>query len=221
VRRSPVEREAMTGDYDDKSGTAHPTKERILQAAAEVFAKRGFEGASTREIAAKAQVNISSLHYHWASKDALYIAIVARVLDSLRERVRQSFIADAEGFDAGQLIERALGGVFDFFADNPRAARLLLRRIVDFGGPAGAESKDALGPSWRLFRDWTRDFTHGVLTDEDMNFLILAVQSLLLMTTLESPYVSALRGGGLEKPEVRAALRRRLLGLVERMVVVQ
>jgi len=54
-----------------------------------------------------------------------------------------------------------------------------------------------------------------------MNFLILAVQSLLLMTTLESPYVSALRGGGLEKPEVRAALRRRLLGLVERMVVVQ
>ena len=123
MRRSPVEREAMTGDDDDKSGTAHPTKERILQAAAEVFAERGFEGASTREIAAKAQVNISSLHYHWASKDALYIAIVARVLDSLRERVRQSFIADAEGFDARQLIERALGGVFDFFADNPRAAR--------------------------------------------------------------------------------------------------
>ena len=79
MRRSPVEREAMTGDDDDKSGTAHPTKERILQAAAEVFAERGFEGASTREIAAKAQVNISSLHYHWASKDALYIAIVARV----------------------------------------------------------------------------------------------------------------------------------------------
>ena len=99
--------------------------------------------------------------------------------------------------------------------------RLPPRRIVDFGGPAGAESKDALGPSWRLFRDWTRDFTHGVLTDEDMNFLILAVQSLLLMTTLDSPYVSALRGGGLEKPQVRAALRRRLRGLVERMVVVQ
>ena len=206
-------------DKGPQGGGPHPTKERILEAAEEVFAERGFEGASTREIAAKAQVNISSLHYHWASKDALYIAIVARVLDSLRERVRQSFVADGEGLDAHQLIERAMGGVFDFFADNPHAARILMRRIVDFTGPAGAEAKDALGPSWRVFHDWARDFTHGVISDAYLNFVILAVQSVLLVTTLDSPYVSALRGGDLSDPEVRAAVRTRLLALAERMVV--
>lgn len=206
-------------DKGPQGGGPHPTKERILEAAEEVFAERGFEGASTREIAAKAQVNISSLHYHWASKDALYIAIVARVLDSLRERVRQSFVADGEGLDAHQLIERAMGGVFDFFADNPHAARILLRRIVDFTGPAGAEAKDALGPSWRVFHDWARDFTHGVISDADLNFVILAVQSVLLVTTLDSPYVSALRGGELSNPEVRAAVRTRVLAVFERMIV--
>ena len=40
------------------------TKARILSAAEDVFAARGFTGASTREIAARAGVNISSLHYH-------------------------------------------------------------------------------------------------------------------------------------------------------------
>ena len=39
------------------------------------------------------------------------------------------------------------------------------------------------------------------------------------VTTLDSPYVSALRGGELSDPEVRAAMRSRLLALAERMVV--
>jgi AcrR family transcriptional regulator len=47
------------------------TKARILAAAEAIFAARGFEGASTREIAARAGVNISSLHYHWNSKETL------------------------------------------------------------------------------------------------------------------------------------------------------
>ena len=47
------------------------TKARILAAAEAVFAAKGFQGASTREIAARAGVNISSLHYHWESKETL------------------------------------------------------------------------------------------------------------------------------------------------------
>ena len=51
------------------------TKARILAAAEAVFAAKGFDGASTREIAAAAGVNISSLHYHWESKETLYFAV--------------------------------------------------------------------------------------------------------------------------------------------------
>jgi AcrR family transcriptional regulator len=64
------------------------TKGRILAAAEAVFAARGFEGASTREIASQAGVNISSLHYHWASKDALYVAVFQDVFDRLTNLLR-------------------------------------------------------------------------------------------------------------------------------------
>src|SRR5213079_2171575 len=59
------------------------TKARILGAAEEVFAARGYEGASTRDIAARAGVNISSLHYHWESKETLYFAVFRNVFDQI------------------------------------------------------------------------------------------------------------------------------------------
>src|SRR5438552_7985168 len=59
------------------------TKGRILAAAEEVFAAKGFQGASTREIAARAGVNISSLHYHWESKETLYVAVFQNIFDRI------------------------------------------------------------------------------------------------------------------------------------------
>src|SRR5262245_1919844 len=66
------------------------TKARILGAAEDIFAERGFDGAGTREIAARAGVNISSLHYHWASKEALYVAVFEDIFDRLVRLLRET-----------------------------------------------------------------------------------------------------------------------------------
>jgi len=66
------------------------TRGAVLRAAEEVFAARGFEGASTREIAARAGVNISSLHYHWESKETLYFAVFENIYDRIVDLVRSS-----------------------------------------------------------------------------------------------------------------------------------
>ena len=71
------------------------TKARILATAEEVFAAKGFEGASTREIAARAGVNISSLHYHWDSKETLYFAVFQNIYDRIVALVRA--VGEAEG----------------------------------------------------------------------------------------------------------------------------
>jgi len=53
---------------------------KILAAAEAVFAKRGFEGASTAEIARRAGVPKPNLHYYFRTKRALYAAVLDRIL---------------------------------------------------------------------------------------------------------------------------------------------
>jgi TetR/AcrR family transcriptional regulator len=53
------------------------TQASILQAALEIFSEQGFEGASTREIAAKAGVHHALIKYHFDNKDTLWRAAVS------------------------------------------------------------------------------------------------------------------------------------------------
>ena len=47
------------------------TRVAILLAAGEMFAHRGFDGVSIREIVARAGVTLSAVNYHFGSKEAL------------------------------------------------------------------------------------------------------------------------------------------------------
>src|SRR5437667_11862097 len=107
------------------------TKARILAAAEEIFAVKGFAGASTREIAALARVNISSLHYHWESKETLYFAVFQNIYDRVLDLVRRAIPAQLDDATVRRgVIEQAMGGLFDFFADHPNVPKLLVRRLL-------------------------------------------------------------------------------------------
>ena len=54
------------------------THRRLLEAAARVFARRGLEGATTREIAREAKVNEVTLFRHFQSKENLLSAVLQR-----------------------------------------------------------------------------------------------------------------------------------------------
>ncbi|MBM7127852.1 TetR/AcrR family transcriptional regulator [Dyella flava] len=62
------------------------TKERILTAAEALFAQRGFEGASLRQLTAAAGVNLAAVNYHFGSKDNLVEEVFKRRLDQLNAR---------------------------------------------------------------------------------------------------------------------------------------
>src|SRR5258705_11908051 len=100
------------------------TKGRILAAAGAVFAARGFEGASTREIAAGAGVNISSLHYHWASKEALYVAVVQDVFDRLVALLRTTLAALADERRREVVVARVMRKLVAFMAEHPARPKL-------------------------------------------------------------------------------------------------
>jgi len=52
------------------------TRSRILEAAGEQFAERGFRGATVRMICEKAGVNISAIKYHFGGKEELYSEVL-------------------------------------------------------------------------------------------------------------------------------------------------
>lgn len=93
--------------------SADGTRERILAAALDLFSELSFDGATTRDIAARAGVTQPLLNYHFRSKDELWRAAV----DGLFEALERALSSRADG----------LRGV-----DEVTVARLLVREFVYF-----------------------------------------------------------------------------------------
>ena len=93
--------------------SADDTRARILEAAVDLFSELSFDGATTREIAARAGVTQPLLNYHFSSKDELWSAAVDRIFASLN----QAMASRAQG----------LRGV-----DELTVAKLLIREFVTF-----------------------------------------------------------------------------------------
>jgi AcrR family transcriptional regulator len=64
-------------------------KEHIINNAIELFAEKGFEGSSIRDLAAKADVNIAMVNYYFGSKDKLFEAMVEYKASYMKERLEE------------------------------------------------------------------------------------------------------------------------------------
>ncbi|WP_065351033.1 CerR family C-terminal domain-containing protein [Pseudomonas cerasi] len=136
-------RPAVEGGYQ----RGEETRARIINTALVVFADRGFEGASTREIAAAAGVNAPAIQYYFDSKEGVYLECVKHVIALLWEQVGDS-VETAERalvgpdddaiFIAGVL--GILGAVISLIRDDPQTAawRPFLDRHQADVGPASA-----------------------------------------------------------------------------------
>jgi AcrR family transcriptional regulator len=106
----------------------HPSRDKILDCAEHLFARRGFAGIGLAEVAEQVGLSKSSLFHHFASKAQLYAAVMGRILDRIEEELMRSLAA---GGGPAQRLERWLDVVVDVLAAHPTYARLLLRSLFE------------------------------------------------------------------------------------------
>ena len=76
------------------SRPAENTRAAIIKAAVHLFADKGFQGTSVRDIVVKARVNQAAINYHFKGKDGLYLEVLKTAVEKLTEHA---------GFDQEQL----------------------------------------------------------------------------------------------------------------------
>jgi len=93
------------------------TRARILEAALEVFRERGFESATMREIATKAEVAVGAAYYYFDSKDAIVMAFYERAQSEMGPAIEQK-LAESKTLEAR--LRCVIDYKFDYFRPNRR-----------------------------------------------------------------------------------------------------
>ncbi|HEY3817087.1 MAG TPA: TetR/AcrR family transcriptional regulator [Polyangiaceae bacterium] len=109
---------------------AKPRKEEILDVATRLFAEHGYEGTSMNDVAEQVGMRKASLFYHFATKDALYEAVLDRLVASLQTALEAIYVSSGTYQDRLEAVTETL---VTLLSSHPYAARLLLREAMDWG----------------------------------------------------------------------------------------
>jgi AcrR family transcriptional regulator len=78
------------------SGKDGETRLRVLEVATRLFAARGFEKVTVREICREATANVAAVNYHFGDKMGLYLEVLGRAIDEMRRTTEEAL---GEGVD--------------------------------------------------------------------------------------------------------------------------
>lgn len=120
-------------------------RDQVLRAAEALFARAGYRGVGLREIAAQVGIRAPSLFKHFASKHALYNAVLLSIFARLRE------LTDCLERDApfAQRLEEFVSGYVDLVAVDPNVAPLLFRELMERSDEMDSETREAASEIYR------------------------------------------------------------------------
>jgi AcrR family transcriptional regulator len=118
--------EESEGDLREVRGDR--TARALLAAAKAVFARRGYAGASVREIAKRARANPALVRYHFESKEGLYRQVVE---DALAGLVLRLVTAYAQGDSPAARARNAVLAYLDHLASDRDFPRIVQRALLD------------------------------------------------------------------------------------------
>jgi TetR/AcrR family transcriptional regulator, fatty acid metabolism regulator protein len=122
----------MTAPDPKKSVAKDPenTKERILDAALDVFSVKGYHDTKVDEIVERSATSKGSVYFHFPNKQRLFLALVDKFADLLERRVTEAIAEEAEGIAR---VRAALQATLETFGKYRRLAKIMLVQAVGLG----------------------------------------------------------------------------------------
>src|SRR5271156_5163926 len=101
------------------------TQQRILEAATEVFATRGFTAATMAAVVAAPGASTGSIYHHFGGKSELFLAIFEQMADAVDRRIDAAIREAGDGGDALRVFELHVRAYLEAMWENRRLARVL------------------------------------------------------------------------------------------------
>ena len=125
------------------------TQRRILDAATEVFATRGFSAATMADVVAGSGASIGSIYHHFGGKNELFLAIFEQMANAVDRHIERAMEQEGEDADPRRIFELHVRAYLEAMWENRRLARVLTSGDT----PAGFEvvRRDRMQAA---FRSW-------------------------------------------------------------------
>lgn len=185
------------------TGTSGPgTSDRILDAALQSFATRGYEASSLDALAQSLEIRKQTILYWFPSKEVLLEAVIDRSAIELSAALEDSLAAAGDGWAR---VEAVVRSVFRLAARRPELLGLV-REMGRMGTPAATRLVTALDPLVRRASQFLEaEMDAGHMRRHEPRLLLLAIYSTVIGMVTEVEVVRALG----EEPTARSLVRRR------------
>lgn len=164
------------------------TQEKIIEAARDVFHRKGYDGARMQEIADTASINKGLLHYYFKSKDALFERVLTLALEKTFRKIMVILNADLPLFEK---IEGFCAAYIGMISRNAYLPRFVIhelgknpdRFIERFVGKAGRPSLSG------FFEQVLAEASAGKIRDVDPKHLMANMISMCVFPFLARPMI--------------------------------
>lgn len=171
--------------------------EKIIAAAAQLFARQGYHGTTTREIARLAEVSEHTLFRHFSGKKEIFWSALRSYVAGLKPAF--DLLHNIEGDEAPDVIlPKILGPLTETVGRRPEVARLLAVALLELNEEAEAACRDFIAP---LFSEMSEYLARSVRKGRMVHLDPAMVTACLLSMVLLLPQISKLTDWKCPLPE--------------------
>ncbi len=173
-----------------------PTKARLIEAAGEEFADKGFERATIRAISERAGTNIAAVNYHFGDKERLYEAAVLEAHECSKAGALPSGTDLPPAERLRIFVRQMLLSVMSDGRPSTWQDALMLRELIQPSAGADALVRESIGPRFAWLKGTLRDLAPEA-DDRKLNALAFSTVGQCLHYKVARPISVRLVGRGI------------------------